>query len=70
MVEFVAFFMPWHECSWVNMLSRACKNHLHRLWMAYHARGDKVLAKQTLRKSLELNPNFPGAGEAKAILNK
>ncbi len=54
----------------VNARKQPTAEHYYRLGMAYYAKGDKVLAKQTLRKSLELNPNFPGAGEAKAILNK
>ena len=42
----------------------------YHLGMAYYAKGDLMLAKQTLRKSLELDPSFSGADEARKILKQ
>jgi Tfp pilus assembly protein PilF len=36
--------------------------------MAYYAKGDRTLAAQSLRKSLELDPSFEGSQEARNIL--
>jgi tetratricopeptide (TPR) repeat protein len=40
----------------------------YRLGMAYQAKGDALLAKQTLRKALEVNPSFPNAADARRIV--
>lgn len=53
----------------VNTRKQPTAEHYYRLGMAYFAKGDKVLAKQTLRKSLELDTKFPGADEARKIVN-
>jgi pentatricopeptide repeat protein len=42
--------------------------HYYRLGMAFYGKGDLRMAQQTLRKSLELNPNLSGAEEARKIL--
>ncbi len=42
----------------------------YRLGMAYYRKGDKILAKQTLRKAMELDPSFPGREEAQNILTE
>jgi Tfp pilus assembly protein PilF len=43
--------------------------HYYRLGMAYYGKGDITLAKQTLRKALEMKPSFPGSDEARQIVN-
>ena len=40
----------------------------YRLGMAYYHKGDNILAQQTLRKAIEMEPSFPGAEEARQIL--
>ncbi|HUL30491.1 MAG TPA: tetratricopeptide repeat protein, partial [Thermodesulfobacteriota bacterium] len=42
----------------------------YHLGMAYYKNGDKELAKKELKKALELEPKFSGAGEAKEALSK
>jgi tetratricopeptide (TPR) repeat protein len=42
--------------------------HYYRLGMAYYGKGDLTLARQTLRKALEMSASFPGADEARQIL--
>ena len=42
----------------------------YHLGMAYYKNGDKEDAKRELRKALELDPKFLGAGEAKDTLAK
>ncbi len=42
--------------------------HYYRLGLAYNAKGDLMLAQQTLRKALEMDPRYPDAQEAKRIL--
>ena len=42
----------------------------HRLGMAYYRKGDKILAKQTLRKAIESEESFPGREEAQEILRE
>jgi Tfp pilus assembly protein PilF len=36
--------------------------------MAYYKNGDNELAKKELKKAFELNPNFPGADDARMTL--
>jgi tetratricopeptide (TPR) repeat protein len=50
-----------------NRPQPSAENYYH-LGMAYYAKGDKILAKQTLRRSLELKSDFPGAEEVRNIL--
>ncbi len=38
--------------------------------MAQHKNGDKAGAKRSLQASLKLSENFPGADEAKKVLNE
>ncbi len=52
----------------VNNRKQPRAEHYFHLGMTYYAKGDLILAKQTLRKSLELSPSFPGAAEARKIL--
>jgi tetratricopeptide (TPR) repeat protein len=40
----------------------------YRLGMAYYKKGDKLQAKQALRRALEMNQSFQGAAEARAAL--
>ena len=40
----------------------------YHLGLAYSAKGDGTLAKQALRKALELDPSFQGAAEARKII--
>ena len=42
----------------------------YRLGMAYYRKGNEILAKQTLRKAIEMEPSFPGAEEARQILSE
>ena len=42
----------------------------YRLGMAYYRKGDSMLAKQTLRKAVDLKPSFQGADEARQILTE
>ena len=42
----------------------------YRLGIAYYAKGDLVLARQTLRKALEMDSSFEGAAEARSVLQK
>jgi Flp pilus assembly protein TadD len=43
--------------------------HYH-LGMAYYKNGEGAKAKEELKRSLELDPKFPGADEAKATFQK
>lgn len=52
----------------VNNRKQPTAENYYRLGMALHAKGDAYHAKQTLRKSLELNSTFPGAEEARKII--
>ncbi len=52
----------------LNGRRQPASENYYRLGMAYYAKGDLVLAKQALRKSLELSASFPGADEARKIL--
>lgn len=52
----------------VNNRRRPGAEHYYRLGMAYYGKGDLRLTRDTLRKSLELDPNLPGAEEARKIL--
>lgn len=52
----------------VNGRKQPGAEHYYRLGVAYFGKGDLDHAKQTLRKSLELNASFPGADEARRIL--
>jgi len=52
----------------VNSRPQATAEHYYHLGMAYHEKGDLQLAKQTLRKALDLNQSFPGAEEARRIM--
>jgi tetratricopeptide (TPR) repeat protein len=52
----------------VNNRKQPAAEHYYRLGMALYAKGDLVQAKQTLRKSLEMDSKFPGADEARKIL--
>ncbi len=54
----------------VNNSRQPAAEKYYHLGMAYFAKGDVTLAKQTLQKSLDLNPNFPGAEEARSILKR
>jgi tetratricopeptide (TPR) repeat protein len=54
----------------VNNRRQPKAEHFYRLGMAYYAKGDLTLAKQTLGKSLDLDANFPGAEEARKIINQ
>jgi len=42
----------------------------YHLGMAYYKNGNEEDAKRELKKALELNPKFPGAEEAKGVLEK
>ena len=53
----------------VNTRPKPGPEHYYRLGMAYYQKGDKMLAKQTLRKAVEMNKDFPGSAEAKKILS-
>lgn len=52
----------------VNNRRQPAAEHYYRLGMAYYAKGDKMHAQETLRKSLELNPSLPDAAEVRKIL--
>jgi Tfp pilus assembly protein PilF len=52
----------------VNNRKQPRAEHFYRLGMAYYAKGDIALAKQNLRKSLEMDGKIPGADEARKIL--
>jgi tetratricopeptide (TPR) repeat protein len=52
----------------VNNRQQPRAESYYRLGLAYQAKGDALLAKQTLRKALEVNPSFPEAAEARKIL--
>lgn len=54
----------------VNNRRQPRAQHYYRLGMAYHAKGDRTLAKQTLRKALDLDSRFAGADEARQILKR
>ena len=43
---------------------------LYHLGMAYYKNGDKDPARETLQQALQLNQNFPGAQEARKVLQK
>jgi tetratricopeptide (TPR) repeat protein len=51
-----------------NRKAPAAENY-YRLGMAYYAKGDIREAKESLKRSLELKSNYPGANEAQEILN-
>jgi tetratricopeptide (TPR) repeat protein len=40
----------------------------YHLGLAYQAKGDVMLAKQTMRKALEVNPSFTGAADARRVV--
>jgi len=42
----------------------------YRLGMAYYRKGNEILAKQTLRKAIDMETSFPGAEEARQILSE
>ena len=42
----------------------------YRLGMAYYRKGEGNLAKQSLKKAVEMNNSFPGIGEAQAVLTE
>lgn len=42
----------------------------YRLGMAYYHKGDRILAKQTLSKAMELDTSFQGIAEARKILQE
>ena len=52
----------------VNNRQKPTAEHYYRLGISYYAKGDLILAKQILKKSLDLNPSYPGADEARRIL--
>ena len=52
----------------VNNRKQPKAAHYYRLGMALYAKGDLVLAKQSLKKALELDPLFSDAEEARNIL--
>jgi Tfp pilus assembly protein PilF len=52
----------------VNNRKQPRAEHYYRLGMAYYAKGDFALAKQMLKKSLEMDSKISGADEARKIL--
>jgi tetratricopeptide (TPR) repeat protein len=54
----------------INNRKESKPEQYFRLGAALHAKGDDMLAKQTLRKALELKPVFEGSDEARAILKQ
>ena len=52
----------------VNNRKQPTADNYYHLGMAYYGQGNLSLAKQTLKKALEINPNFAGAQEAREIL--
>ncbi len=42
----------------------------YRLGMAYYRKGDPLLAKQTLRKAVEMDPSFSDREEAESVLRE
>jgi tetratricopeptide (TPR) repeat protein len=54
----------------VNNRPKPGAEHYYHLGMAYSAKGDRMLAQQTLRKALELNPTFQGSDEARRALTQ
>jgi tetratricopeptide (TPR) repeat protein len=54
----------------VNNRKQPKAEHYYRLGMAYYAKGDLILAKQTLRKSLEMDSKIPGADDARKIIKQ
>jgi Tfp pilus assembly protein PilF len=53
----------------VNNRKQPSAENYYRLGMALYAKGDLYHAKQTLQKALVLNTKFPGAEEARRIIN-
>lgn len=54
----------------VNNRKQPSAENYYRLGMALHAKGDKYHARQTLQKALSMNPDFPGAEEARKVLSE
>ena len=52
----------------VNNRKQPSAEQYFHLGMAYYEKGDLQLARQTLRKALELDPKLPGAEEARKII--
>jgi Tfp pilus assembly protein PilF len=52
-----------------NRKQPTAENYYH-LGMVYYGQGNLSLAKQTLKKALEINPDFAGAEDARTILKK
>jgi len=52
----------------VNNRKQPTAEHYYRLGMALYKKGNRLQAKQTLQKSLDLNAEFDGADEAHRIL--
>jgi tetratricopeptide (TPR) repeat protein len=54
----------------VNNRPKATAENYYHLGMAYYASGDPSHAKESLRKALELKPDFPGSAEAQNVLRQ
>jgi tetratricopeptide (TPR) repeat protein len=54
----------------INNRQQSTAEHYHRLGLALHAKGDHAPARQTLRKALDLDASYPGADEARRILQQ
>ena len=58
----------------IGQLQESVKKHpdahvvYYHLGMAYYKKGDKALAKKALQQSLQLHQDFPGAQEAREVL--
>jgi len=53
----------------VNSRPQPTADQYYHLGMAYYYKGEVMLAKQTLRKSLEVNPSHSGRRRSRRILN-